>query len=159
MEPYGTVLLVEDDIALAVWITDYLQSKGFAVVHIARGDEAMRQWQTANADVVLLDLMLPGVSGLEICRHIRQYSNIPVLMLTAQGEELDEVLALEGGANDYLVKPVRPRALLARLNSVLRQQQKYQQQLPQDSPERLQYGMLLIDQKTHKMSGAHRPAF
>lgn len=151
MEPYGTVLLVEDDLALAVWITDYLQSKGFGVVHFARGDEALQQWQAAGADVILLDLMLPGVNGLEICRSIRQQSDIPVLMLTAQGEELDEVLALESGANDYLVKPVRPRALLARLNSVLRQHQKYQQQAPLQA-ERMQFGKLLLDYSSRRVS-------
>ncbi|MBE8717710.1 response regulator transcription factor [Cellvibrio polysaccharolyticus] len=151
MEPYGTVLLVEDDLALAAWIADYLQSKGFNVVHFARGDEALQQWQTAGADVILLDLMLPGVNGLEICRHIRQQSDIPVLMLTAQGEELDEVLALESGANDYLVKPVRPRALLARLNSILRQHQKYQQQSPLQA-ERLQFGKLLLDYSSRRVN-------
>lgn len=151
MEPYGTLLLVEDDLALAAWITDYLQSKGFNVVHFARGDEALQQWQTAGADVILLDLMLPGVNGLEICRHIRQQSDIPVLMLTAQGEELDEVLALESGANDYLVKPVRPRALLARLSSILRQHQKYQQQSPLHA-ERLQFGKLLLDYSSRRVS-------
>lgn len=151
MEPYATILLVEDDLALAVWITDYLQSKSFHVVHIARGDHALQQWQATAADLILLDLMLPGVNGLEICRQIRQQSDIPVLMLTAQGEELDEVLALESGANDYLVKPVRPRALLARINSVLRHHQKYQQQLPSHC-ERLQFGNLLLDYSSRRVS-------
>jgi len=150
MEPYGTVLLVEDDLALAAWIVDFLQSKGFNVVHIPRGDDALQQWQRTGADLILLDLMLPGVNGLEICRQIRQQSDIPVLMLTAQGEELDEVLALESGANDYLVKPVRPRALLARLNSVLRQHQKYQQQPSQS--ERMQFGNLLLDNASRRVS-------
>ena len=142
----ATVLLVEDDLALAAWISDFLCSRGFRVEHFSRGDQAAMQWQQAAADLILLDLMLPGKNGLEICKLIRQHSDIPILILTAQGEELDEVLALESGANDYLVKPVRPRALLARLNSILRRQQKTQPQQPI-----LQFDQLLLDLSSHRV--------
>ncbi|MDX3774596.1 response regulator transcription factor [Chromatiaceae bacterium AAb-1] len=148
IEYCATVLLVEDDLALATWISDFLHSRGFSVIHFSRGDQAAAQWQNSGADLILLDLMLPGINGLEICKLIRQQSDIPILMLTAQGEELDEVLALESGANDYLVKPVRPRALLARLNSILRQQQKLQQH--QQQPQ-LQFGQLLLDLSSHRV--------
>nr|WP_285895590.1 response regulator transcription factor [Rheinheimera oceanensis] len=139
--------MVEDDLALAAWISDFLHARGFRVIHFSRGDQAAAQWQHSCADIILLDLMLPGMNGLDICKLIRQQSDVPVLMLTAQGEELDEVLALENGANDYLVKPVRPRALLARLNSILRQQQKLQHQ----QPAQLQFGQLSLDLSSHRV--------
>lgn len=148
IEHNATVLLVEDDLALAAWISDFLQSRGFRVIHFSRGDQAAAQWLHAGADLILLDLMLPGMNGLELCKLIRQQSDIPVLMLTAQGEELDEVLALENGANDYLVKPVRPRALLARLNSILRLQQKLQ---PHQQLAQLQFGQLSLDLSSHRV--------
>lgn len=149
IEHNATVLLVEDDLALAAWISDFLHSRGLRVIHFSRGDQAAAQWQHCGADIILLDLMLPGMNGLDICKLIRQQSDVPVLMLTAQGEELDEVLALENGANDYLVKPVRPRALLARLNSILRQQQKLQQHQQQ---AQLQFGQLSLDLSSHRVS-------
>lgn len=145
----ANVLLIEDDVPLAQWISDFLQERGFQVVHFSRGDVALAQWQQHEADLILLDLMLPGVNGLEICRQIRQRSDVPVLMLTAQGEELDEVLALESGANDYLIKPIRPRALLARIQNVLRRLQ-----LPQHSTteaEQLQFGMLTLSKVSHRV--------
>lgn len=146
----ANLLLIEDDMALAQWISDFLQQRGFQVTHFNRGDIALAQWQQHQADLILLDLMLPGVNGLEICRQIRQQSDIPVLMLTAQGEELDEVLALESGANDYLIKPIRPRALLARIQNVLRRLQ-----LPQHSTteaEQLQFGTLTLSKVSHRVS-------
>lgn len=145
----ANLLLIEDDMALAQWISDFLQERGFQVTHFSRGDIALAQWQQHQADLILLDLMLPGVNGLEICRQIRQQSDIPVLMLTAQGEELDEVLALESGANDYLIKPIRPRALLARIQNVLRRLQ-----LPQHSTtemEQLQFGVLTLSKVSHRV--------
>ena len=149
METPTRILLIEDDIPLAAWISDFLLSKGLEVHHFARGDQALTKWQNHQPDLILLDLMLPGANGLDICKHIRKTSSVPILMLTAQGEELDEVLGLELGANDYLVKPVRPRALLARIQATLRQSQA----LPDTnaSSASLRFGQLELQPQSHRV--------
>lgn len=118
---YGTILLVEDDLSLAGWVQEFLQQKGYQVLLEHRGDTVMPLLRRQHVDLILLDLMLPGLNGLDLCRQIRRDYQLPVLMLTAQGEEVDEVIGLGVGANDYLVKPVRPRILLARIQAALRQ--------------------------------------
>lgn len=89
-------------------------------MHVARGDKVEEQLQQWQPDLVLLDVMLPGLNGIEVCRLIRSQSSLPVIMLTARADEFDEVIGLEAGANDYVIKPVRPRALLARIQSMLK---------------------------------------
>ncbi|WP_031567495.1 response regulator transcription factor [Rheinheimera texasensis] len=118
---YGTILLVEDDLSLAGWVQEFLQQKGYQVLLEHRGDTVLPLLRRQHVDLILLDLMLPGMNGLDVCRQIRRDYQVPVLMLTAQGEEVDEVIGLGVGANDYLVKPVRPRILLARIQAALRQ--------------------------------------
>lgn len=114
------ILLVEDDITLADWVAEYLTEQGFTVQHVDRGDLVLDTLTTFTADLVLLDVMLPGLNGIEVCRLIRENSQIPIIMLTARADEFDEVIGLEAGANDYVIKPVRPRALLARITSALK---------------------------------------
>ncbi|WP_281560752.1 response regulator transcription factor [Thalassomonas sp. RHCl1] len=114
------ILLVEDDVSLASWISEYLLEQEFQVKHVERGDQVMAALTDFPADLVLLDVMLPGLNGIEVCRLIREKSAIPIIMLTARADEFDEVIGLEAGANDYVIKPVRPRALLARIKSALR---------------------------------------
>jgi len=114
-----TILLVEDDISLADWVCEYLTEQNFAVIHVERGDLVLDKITTDNIDLVLLDVMLPGLNGIEVCRLIRQQCQVPIIMLTARADEFDEVIGLEAGANDYVIKPVRPRALLARINRQL----------------------------------------
>lgn len=143
---YGTILLVEDDHSLAAWVIEFLQQKGFQVLHQARGDTVLPVLRQQQVDLVLLDLMLPGLNGLEVCRLIRQEFQLPILMLTAQGEEVDEVLGLEMGATDYLVKPVRPRILQARVQAALRVQPVVNQDAGQ-----LQFGDLLICQRSRRV--------
>jgi len=118
---YGTILLVEDDLSLASWVQEFLQQKGYQVLLEQRGDTVLPLLRRQHVDLILLDLMLPGLNGLDVCRQIRRDYALPVLMLTAQGEEVDEVIGLGVGATDYLVKPVRPRILLARIQAALRQ--------------------------------------
>lgn len=120
MDNYGTILLVEDDVSLAQWVADYLSNQGYETFCCARGDEAVNQVKSINPDLVLLDLMLPGMDGISVCRALRQFYNRPIIMMTAKDEEMDEVIGLEVGASDYIIKPVRPRALLARIKSALR---------------------------------------
>jgi len=114
------ILLVEDDLTLADWVIEYLQEQNFIVDHVARGDLVEQAVKSFEPELVLLDVMLPGLNGIEVCRLIREKSSLPIIMLTARADEFDEVIGLEAGANDYVIKPVRPRALLARINSALK---------------------------------------
>jgi DNA-binding response OmpR family regulator len=119
-DPVLTALLVEDDARLAALTSDYLGGHGVVVTRAGDGvtglDEALRH----RYDVVLLDLMLPGKDGLDVCRELRARSDVPILVLTARGEEADRVMGLELGADDYLSKPFSPRELLARIRAVVR---------------------------------------
>ncbi|ATG57605.1 MULTISPECIES: response regulator transcription factor [Pseudoalteromonas] len=121
MDNYGTILLVEDDASLAQWVAEYLTEQGYTTYVCHRGDEVVSQVKTLNPNIVLLDIMLPGQDGISVCRELRSFYNAPIIMLTARDEEMDEVIGLEVGASDYIMKPVRPRALLARIKAALRQ--------------------------------------
>ena len=121
MDNYGTILLVEDDASLAQWVAEYLTEQGYTTHVCHRGDEVVSQVKTLNPNIVLLDIMLPGQDGISVCRELRSFYNAPIIMLTARNEEMDEVIGLEVGASDYIMKPVRPRALLARIKAALRQ--------------------------------------
>lgn len=123
MDVAKKILLVEDDTSLAQWVSEYLVEQGFEVVLCQRGDEAVKAVKKHNPDLVLLDLMLPGKDGMSVCRDLRVFFHQPIIMMTAKGDEIDEVLGLEVGASDYVIKPVRPRILLARINAVLREKQ------------------------------------
>jgi len=114
------VLLVEDDTRLASLIKEYLTQQGMAVVIEHRGDYAQQRIAEVSPDIIVLDLMLPGMDGLEVCRKIRPEYTGPVLMLTARDEDIDQVVGLEIGADDYVTKPVQPRVLLARIRALLR---------------------------------------
>jgi two-component system, OmpR family, response regulator ResD len=115
------VLVVDDDPTVAEVVAGYLQRAGFAVDHAADGPSALSLASRTQPDLVVLDLMLPGIDGLEVCRRLRARSgDLPVVMLTALGEENDRVLGLEVGADDYLTKPFSPRELVLRVQSVLR---------------------------------------
>ena len=114
------ILLVEDDLKLAALVKEYLEQNDFTVQVEPRGDRANDAIAQTEPDLVILDIMLPGMDGLTVCRHARPTYAGPILMLTARGEDLDEVVGLEVGADDYLRKPVRPRVLLARIRTLLR---------------------------------------
>jgi DNA-binding response OmpR family regulator len=118
--PAIVALLVEDDAKLAALTAEYLRGHGITVVVSSNGASALEEARRTRFDVVLLDLMLPGRSGLEVCRELRERSDVPVVVLTARGEEADRVLGLELGADDYLTKPFSPRELLARIQAQVR---------------------------------------
>ena len=118
--PAFTALLVEDDVRLAGLTRQYLESHGGIVSVCHDGLAALGEALYHDHDIVLLDLMLPGLDGTELCRRIRERKDVPIIMLTARGEEIDRVLGLELGADDYLAKPFSPRELLARIRAVLR---------------------------------------
>lgn len=114
------VLLVEDSARLAASIRDYLERHSFEVFIEGDGLAVAERFERLKPDLVILDLMLPGKDGLTICRELRRFDRIPILILTAKGENIDQVLGLEMGADDYVVKPVEPRVLLARVEALLR---------------------------------------
>jgi len=114
------VSIVEDEPKLAALLSDYLVKEGFATDIYHDGSEALEQLQQDNTDLVLLDLMLPGTDGLTICRELRKNSAVPIIMLTARVEEIDRLLGLEIGADDYICKPFSPREVVARVKAVLR---------------------------------------
>jgi DNA-binding response OmpR family regulator len=120
MDNYGTILLVEDDQSLAQWVAEYLTEQGYKTHVCHRGDEVVSQVKVLKPSLILLDVMLPGQDGISVCRELRSFYHAPIIMLTARDDEMDEVIGLEVGASDYITKPVRPRALLARIKAALR---------------------------------------
>ncbi|WP_341206789.1 response regulator transcription factor [uncultured Psychrosphaera sp.] len=122
MENQQHILLVEDEQSLSDWIAEYLTMRGFKVTQTARGDEAVTLIQSLNPDLVLLDGMLPGMDGVDVCKTVRPEFTNAIIMITARDEEADEVLGLEMGADDFLVKPIRARALLSRIKILLNKQ-------------------------------------
>ena len=121
MKMQATILIVEDEVKLAKLLSDYLEKTGgYQTRWVARGDEAMQVFEEVSPDLVLLDLMLPGMDGLEVCKAIRSKSQVPIIMVTALVEEIDRLLGLELGADDYICKPFSPREVVARVKAVLR---------------------------------------
>lgn len=137
------ILIVEDEAKLASLIKDYLAQSGFEVTVIHDGDEADRWLASNQPALILLDLMLPGKSGLDICKEVRKQSSIPIIMITAKVDEIDRLLGLELGADDYICKPFSPREVVARVKAVLRRCEK-------DGKPEL-HG-LSLDQDTYKAS-------
>ena len=114
------VLVVEDDPKIARLLVDFLKSEGFAASSVADGELALWQIETAVPAAIILDLMLPGLDGIGVCRAVRRFSDVPILMLTARVEEIDRLLGLETGADDYVCKPFSPREVMARVRALLR---------------------------------------
>jgi two-component system, OmpR family, response regulator BaeR len=129
-EPAGNILVVEDEDKIAEVLRDYLRQQGYVTHRLARGDE-VEQWVRNNpVDLVLLDVMLPGKSGLELCRELRTFSDAAIIMVTARVEEIDRLLGLELGADDYICKPFSPREVVARVATVLRRTRRSQTAAP-----------------------------
>ena len=116
----ASVLVVDDDREILQLVARFLRSNGFRVLTARNGAEMKSAMQAAGVDLVVLDVMLPGASGLELCQDLRRESRVPIIMLTAKGDEIDRIVGLEMGADDYLAKPFNPRELLARVRAVLR---------------------------------------
>lgn len=117
------ILIVEDEVKLARLQADYLHNAGFATHCLDNGDEVIPWLKKNHTDLILLDLMLPGRDGLDICREIRSFSSVPIIMVTARIEEIDRLLGLELGADDYICKPFSPREMVARVKAILRRLQ------------------------------------
>jgi two-component system response regulator ResD len=143
------VLVVEDDPTVSEVVQGYLHRAGFEVDHAADGLRALEIAEHRVPDLVILDLMLPGVDGLEVCRRLRARSPVPIIMLTALGEESDRVVGLEVGADDYVTKPFSPRELVLRVQSVLRRSASAQTQ-PVSAGAVLRAGRLVVDVTGHR---------
>jgi two-component system response regulator BaeR len=120
----ATVLIVEDEADLAAILADYVAAAGFRAEVLRDGSEALAHVRRAMPDLVVLDLALPGLDGIALCREIRGFSDVPIVMATARVEEIDRLLGLEIGADDYLCKPFSPRELVARIKAILRRQRR-----------------------------------
>ncbi|MFC5999728.1 MtrAB system response regulator MtrA [Quadrisphaera sp. GCM10027208] len=146
----GRVLVVDDDTALAEMVGIVLKGEGFEAVLCDNGDDALEAFHRHRPDLVLLDLMLPGKDGIEVCRLIRAESGVPIVMLTAKSDTVDVVLGLESGADDYVPKPFKPKELVARVRARLRR-------TDQPLPEVLQLGDLTIDVAGHSVKRDGQP--
>ncbi|MET1255751.1 response regulator [Aliikangiella maris] len=135
------ILLIEDDDKLAKLTQNYLTQSGFILKVIADGNKALAIFNEFKPDMIILDIMLPGKDGLTICKEVRPIFNGPILMLTARNEDFDQVLGLEFGADDYVIKPVEPRVLLARINALLRRTYRETEKVT----DNYQFGCLQID--------------
>ncbi|HEX7524695.1 MAG TPA: response regulator transcription factor [Gaiellaceae bacterium] len=147
METTKRILVVEDEKAILEAVTAYLEREGYWVTPVADGAAALEQAGKKAFDLVVLDLNLPKVSGEEVCRRIRDVSDIPIIMLTAKGAEEERIKGLEIGADDYLVKPFSPRELIARVRALLRR--AHAESDPQR--DRLDFGDLIVDVRAHRV--------
>jgi len=148
------VLMIEDDERLAAMVSEYLAANGLQVTVAPRADRGLSLLARGGFKAVLLDVMLPDLDGFEVCRRIRAGSDVPVLMLTARGDDTDRIVGLELGADDYLPKPFNPRELLARLRAILRRRAAGSPRLPV-----LRFGRLEIDREARavRVDGRERP--
>ena len=139
-----SVLIVEDEESLADPLAFLLRKEGFEATVVADGPAALAEFERAGADIVLLDLMLPGMSGTDVCKQLRSRSSVPVIMVTARDSEIDKVVGLELGADDYVTKPYSPRELVARIRAVLRRGVE-----PDLAPAALEAGPVRMDVERH----------
>ena len=155
MDTQDHVLVVDDDAEIRSLLRDYLQKNGYRVTAVADGRAMWAAFDAAKADIVVLDVMMPGDDGLTLCRNLRARSQVPVIMLTARGEETDRIVGLEMGADDYLPKPFNPRELLARIKSILRRTRALPDNLQPDEARRLLFTGWALDTVTRNL---HSPA-
>lgn len=146
----GRILVVDDDTALAEMIGIVLKSEGFEPHFCSTGEQALEAFRGVNPDLILLDLMLPGKDGLQVCREIRAESGVPIVMLTAKSDTVDVVLGLESGADDYVAKPFKPKELIARVRARLRMTDT-------QTPETLVVGDVAIDVAGHSVTKGGEP--
>jgi two-component system alkaline phosphatase synthesis response regulator PhoP len=148
MAPVPTILVVEDESSIASFVALYLKNAGYAVKTAATGGDALAQVALERPALVILDLMLPDIDGIEVCKRIRQSSDLPILMLTARDEDIDKIIGLEVGADDYLTKPFNPRELVARIRSILRRTTAARHE---HETEILTHGDLRVDAGRHEV--------
>jgi DNA-binding response OmpR family regulator len=137
-----SVLVVEDETSIASFVALYLKNAGYGIRTVGTGQEALDSLSHERPDLIVLDLMLPDLDGLEVCKRVRQSSDVPILMLTARDEDVDKIIGLEVGADDYLTKPFNPRELVARVKSILRRSVPERREL---QTRQITHGKLEID--------------
>ncbi|HEY8498512.1 MAG TPA: response regulator transcription factor [Limnochordales bacterium] len=153
VDPVATVLVVEDERQIVEVLEAYLKAEGFAVRWAADGREALELARREPVDLILLDLMLPGLDGREVCRRIRADSDVPIIMLTARDDEVDRVVGLELGADDYITKPFSPREVVARIRAVLRRSRpgaRWSRRSADDGKPVYRVGPLVVDLARHQ---------
>lgn len=152
------ILLADDDAMILDVLRYQLEKEGYQVLTAEDGQQALDLAQTGQLDLVLLDVMMPKLQGWEVCRELRRTSEVPILMLTARGEEMDRVLGLELGADDYIVKPFSFRELLARIHAALRRAAYSQQSVAVPEPDdRVFLGDILVDRRRHSVTRRGQP--
>ena len=146
------ILIVDDDVNIAELISLYLTKECFETMMVHDGEEALSVFHTFQPNLILLDLMLPGIDGYQVCREIRAKSNTPIIMLSAKGEVFDKVLGLELGADDYIIKPFDSKELVARVKAVLRRYQPIvKQEAPKSTAKVVEYPDLVINQTNYSV--------
>jgi two-component system, OmpR family, response regulator CpxR len=150
------ILVIDDDVELCQLLTNYLAHDGFQTVAVHNGLEGLKQAQTGEFALVILDLMLPGMGGTEVLSTIRLRSDLPVIMLSARGEDTDRIQGLEGGADDYVPKPFNPRELSARIHSVLRRVEAAENPANDPAPEHVVIGDVELDAGSRSVRRANR---
>lgn len=138
------ILIVEDEPKIAAILKEYLEKAGYRATRVSRGDQAIAQVRKSLPDLILLDIMLPGMDGMAVCRELRKFSDIPIIMITAKAEEIDRLLGLEIGADDYICKPFSPREVVARVKAVLRRIHS------ETAQKNLSLGPISIDEAGHQ---------
>lgn len=152
MEKKIKLLLIEDDIRLAELIRDYIEKQGFKVCLKHRGDKAVAEFKPQFTDIIILDLMLPGLDGLQVCQQIRQSFDGPILILTAKNSDIDHVMSLELGADDFVTKPIEPPVLLARLRALMRRYQSNTKLVEKkEQVDKLYFGALSLNQNSQQV--------
>lgn len=146
------ILIVDDEPNIIELATLYLERDGFKVEGVSTGKDALLKQESSNPDLIILDLMLPDIDGFEVCRQIRARASVPILMLTARKEDVDKIVGLELGADDYLTKPFNPRELVARVKAILRRSQTEYK-----PSETLTIGNLTIDTARHEVTNNGKP--
>lgn len=145
------ILIVDDDVNIAELISLYLTKECFETMMVHDGEEALAVFDTFQPNLILLDLMLPGIDGYQVCREIRARAATPIIMLSAKGEVFDKVLGLELGADDYIIKPFDSKELVARVKAVLRRYQPARQETPRTSAKIVEYPDLIINQTNYSV--------
>jgi two-component system phosphate regulon response regulator OmpR len=147
------VLVVDDERSIVNLVKLYLENEGFQVIAAFDGLEALRVIRTTRPALVVLDLMLPGMDGFDVCRAVRRESDVPIIMLTAKGDDVDRIVGLEMGADDYLAKPFNPRELVARIHAVLRRQAgRATPGAPTEEPTQVEFGPHQLDLSTRRLT-------
>src|SRR5258706_6326396 len=149
------VLVVDDDVELCALVQEYLTAEGFSLKAVHDGEQGLQQALTNDYSLVVLDVMLPGINGFEVLRRIRSVSKIPVLLVTARGEDVDRIVGLEIGADDYLPKPFNPRELVARIRAILRRTKRVT--AADEAPEVLSVGDIELDPATRSVRRDGQP--